>query len=119
MPLFRYSSQNWAVRAACLVGVGAGAALHHPAGSTSLPPTKMKEQISAALLLRSAVGLRAGCAALSVPQENPGTGPVSQKRQREGEERVVNNGIIKIYLLQIQLSPCPGGLVAYLNLEVS
>lgn len=74
------------MQAACLVGVGAGAALHDPAESTSLPPTKMEEHISAALLVRSAVGLRTGCAALSVPQENPGTGPVSQKVQREGEE---------------------------------
>ena len=82
MPLFRHSFQNWAVRAACFVGVGAGAALHHPAESASLPPTKTKEQNSAAPLTGPTVGLRAGCAALSVPQENPGIAPVSQKRSK-------------------------------------
>lgn len=60
--------------------MGAGAALQHSAESTFLPPTKMKEQNSAALRMGSAVGLRAGCAALSGPQENPGIGPVSPKR---------------------------------------
>lgn len=66
--------------------MGAGASLHHPADRTSLPLTKMKEQNTAALFMGSAVGLRAGCAALSVPQENPGFGPVSPKSQREGKE---------------------------------
>jgi len=53
-----------------------------------------------------------------VPQENPGIGPVSQKGQREDEEGVVNNGMRtdpQICLLQIQLGPCPRGLIAYLN----
>lgn len=86
MPLFRYSFQNWAAQAACLIGVGAGAALHQPAESASLPLTKMNEQIHAVLIVRSAVGLRADSAALSVSQENRGVGPVSQKGQREDEE---------------------------------
>lgn len=76
MPVFRYSFQNWAVQAPCLVGVGAGAE------SSSLPPTKKKEQNSAALVMGSAVDLREGCASLSVPGENSRTASASLKRSK-------------------------------------
>lgn len=64
----------------------AGAALHQPTESTFLPLTKMNEQIHFVLLVRSSMSLRTGSTTLSVSQENPGIGPVSQKGQREGEE---------------------------------
>lgn len=86
MPLCRYSFQNRASQAACLIGVDAGAALHQQTESTFLPLTKMNEQIHVVLLVRSSMGLRTGSTALSVSQENPGIGPVSQNCQREGEE---------------------------------
>lgn len=69
-----------------MVDQGAGAALQYPPKGTSLSPTKMGEQNSAALTTCSIMGVRASCAALAVLQENPGIVLTPNKVQKESEK---------------------------------